>query len=228
MTHSLRLLAPLLLVGAMTGCATTSNNPADPFEGFNRGVFVFNDKLDQYALKPVATVYKKVTPSFVQTGVYNFFGNIGDVWTAVNNLLQGHFENGVTDIMRVAVNSTLGLAGLLDIGSPAGLPKHRQDFGLTLGVWGVPSGPFVMLPFLGPSTVRDTAALPADFKGDLWSYVYPVSTRNIGTGIRVIDQRAALLDASNLIEDAALDRYEFIRDGFLQRRAGKVEASVER
>lgn len=228
MKYQFRLLSALLVASTVTGCATTSNNPADPFEGFNRGVFTFNDNLDRYALKPVATVYKKVTPSFVQTGVYNFFGNIGDVWTAVNNLLQGNFEDGINDFMRVAVNSTLGIGGLLDISSEAGIEKHRQDFGLTLGVWGVPSGPFVMLPFLGASTVRDTAALPADFKGDLWGYVYPVHTRNYGTALRLIDARAGVLDASNLIEDAALDRYEFIRDGFLQRREGKLEASRER
>jgi phospholipid-binding lipoprotein MlaA len=233
MTLYHRLAGLLVIAGTMAGCATTGNtgntgNPVDPFESFNRNVFVFNDTIDKYALKPVATVYKDVTPTFVQTGVYNFFGNIGDVWTAVNNMLQGNFQDGVTDVMRVAVNSTLGFLGVLDIGSEAGLPKHRQDFGVTLGVWGVGSGPFVMLPLLGASTVRDTAALPADFVGDLWTGVYPVHTRNAGSALRVVDARAGVLDASNLIEDAALDRYEFIRDGFMQRRAGKIEASKER
>jgi phospholipid-binding lipoprotein MlaA len=130
--------------------------------------------------------------------------------------------------MRFAINSTFGLGGLIDVGSDAGLPKHRQDFGATLGVWGMRSGPYVVLPLLGPSTVRDSAALPLDWKGDLWRYVYPVNVRNTGTGVRVIDMRAGVLDASNLIEDAALDRYEFIRDAYLQRRASKISSSRER
>ena len=233
------LLAPALgLVIVLSGCATTggagsgdnaaARNPVDPYERFNRTMFNFNDKVDQYALKPVATVYKRVLPSFVQTGVYNFFGNLGDVWTAVNNLLQGRVADGVTDVMRFAVNTTLGLGGLLDIGSEAGLQKHRQDFGATLGVWGVQSGPYVVLPLLGSSTMRDSVALPVDFAGDPWTYVNPDPTRYIGTALRVVDMRAGVLDASNLVEDAALDRYEFIRDAYLQRRAGKISSNRER
>jgi phospholipid-binding lipoprotein MlaA len=214
--------------GAETADSAASRNPVDPYERFNRTMFNFNDKVDQYALKPAATVYKRVLPSFVQTGVYNFFGNLGDVWTAVNNLLQGRVADGVSDVMRFAVNTTFGLGGLLDIGSEAGLQKHRQDFGATLGVWGVQSGPYVVLPLLGSSTVRDSAALPVDFAGDPWTYVNPDPTRYIGTAVRVIDMRAGVLDASNLIEDAALDRYEFIRDAYLQRRAGKISSNRER
>jgi len=225
-------LRPVLALGvaaSLTGCAsTTAQNPVDPFEKFNRSMFTFNDKVDQYALKPAATVYKKALPSFVQTGVYNFFGNLGDVWTAANNLLQGRVEDGVSDVMRFAVNSTFGIGGLIDVGSDAGLQKHRQDFGATLGVWGVGSGPYVVLPLLGPSTVRDSVALPLDWKGDLWRYVDPVNVRNTGIGLRVIDMRAGVLDASNLIEDAALDRYEFIRDAYLQRRASKISSNRER
>jgi phospholipid-binding lipoprotein MlaA len=237
------LLPALALAAVLSGCATTattattdstgstdnaaSRNPVDPYERFNRTMFNFNDKVDQYALKPVATVYKRVLPSFVQTGVYNFFGNLGDVWTAVNNLLQGRVADGVSDVMRFAVNTTFGLGGLLDIGSEAGLQKHRQDFGATLGVWGVQSGPYVVLPLLGSSTVRDSAALPVDLAGDPWTYVTPDPTRYIGTAVRVIDMRAGVLDASNLIEDAALDRYEFIRDAYLQRRAGKISSNRE-
>lgn len=240
------LLPALGLAVVLAGCATTTTtgttgaagggtadntaarNPVDPFERFNRTMFNFNDKVDQYALKPVATVYKKVLPSFVQTGVYNFFGNLGDVWTAVNNLLQGRVADGVTDVMRFAVNTTLGLGGLLDIGSEAGLQKHRQDFGATLGVWGVQSGPYVVLPLLGSSTLRDSAALPVDFAGDPWTYVSPDPVRYGGAALRVIDMRAGVLDASNLVEDAALDRYEFIRDAYLQRRAGKISSNRER
>lgn len=207
---------------ALSGCATGSN-PRDPLENYNRAMFSFNDKLDQVVLKPAATAYENVLPSFVQTGVGNFFGNIGDVWTAVNNLLQGKLENGMTDIMRVAVNSTMGFLGVLDIGSEAGLAKHKEDFGQTLGVWGLESGPYVVLPVFGSSTVRDTAALPVDLSADLWSYKDPVNVRNIGIGVRLVDQRAALLGASSLIEDAALDKYEFTRDAYLQRRQSLVQ-----
>jgi len=217
-TQALAAVAAALL---LSGCATT-RNPQDPLEGYNRAVFSFNDTVDRTVLKPTATAYKNVTPSFVQTGVSNFFGNLSDAWSAVNNLLQGKGQAGMGDVTRVAVNSTFGIFGLLDIASEAGIPKHNEDFGQTLGTWGVPSGPFVMLPILGPSTVRDTAALPADIGGDIWKYKEPANWRNIGAAVRVVDKRAQLLDASNLLEDAALDRYEFIRDGYMQRRQSQV------
>ena len=216
-----RIGLALAIAATLSACAT-GTNPRDPLEGYNRAMFKFNDTVDQVALKPVATAYKKVTPSFVQTGVGNFFGNLSDVWSAVNNLLQGKGEAGLQDVVRVSMNSTFGLLGLIDIASQAGIPKHSEDFGQTLGWYGVQSGPYVMLPLLGPSTVRDTVALPLDITGDPWRYKDPVSVRNIGTVTRVIDKRAALLDATNLMEAAALDRYEFIRDGFLQARESKV------
>jgi phospholipid-binding lipoprotein MlaA len=128
----------------------------------------------------------------------------------------------MSDVARFALNSTLGIAGLFDIASEAGLPKHKEDFGQTLGVWGVPSGPYLVLPLLGPSTVRDTVALPVDISGDIWRYKEPTNVRNIGTALRVVDTRAGLLDASTLLEDAALDRYEFLRDGYLQRRESQI------
>ncbi len=212
----------------LSGCAAPSN-PQDPFEKFNRASFAFNDTVDRVALKPAATVYKNVTPGFVQTGVGNFFGNLSDAWSAVNNILQGKGEAGMTDFTRFALNSTFGIAGLLDIASEAGLQKHDEDFGQTLGYWGVPSGPYLMLPIFGPSTVRDTTALPADLWGDPWNHKEPANWRNIGTGVRVVDTRASILDASNLMEEAALDRYEFIRDGFLQRRQSQVfDGNTER
>ncbi|MCY0915823.1 MlaA family lipoprotein [Massilia antarctica] len=212
--------AALVAIATLSGCAT--NNPRDPLEPFNRTMFKFNDAIDQAALKPVATGYKKVVPSFVQTGVNNFFGNLADVWTGANNLMQGKGEKGMSDWTRVALNSTFGIGGLFDIASEAGLKKHNEDFGQTLGYWGVPSGPYLMLPLLGPSTVRDTSGLPVDMAANAWSYVDPTATRNVGTALRVIDARANVLDASNLMEEAALDRYEFIRDGYLQRRQGQV------
>ncbi|KQW89869.1 ABC transporter [Massilia sp. Root418] len=204
----------------LTGCA--GPNPRDPYEGFNRSMFKFNDAVDQAALKPAATAYKNVLPTFVQTGVNNFFGNLSDVWSAANGFLQGKGEQGMSDVMRVALNSTFGLLGVLDIASEAGLKKHNEDFGQTLGYWGVESGPYLMLPLLGPSTVRDTVALPLDIKADPWGYKDPVNVRNIGSVTRVIDKRAGLLDATSLMEEAALDRYEFVRDSFLQARQSKV------
>ncbi|HZX27506.1 MAG TPA: VacJ family lipoprotein [Telluria sp.] len=227
MTHSeprwRRPLFALALAAALTGCASSENaNPKDPLEKYNRAVFAFNDTVDRVALKPAATAYKRVLPQFVQTGVNNFFGNLADIWTGANNLLQGKGKDGASDLARVALNSTVGILGLVDVASSAGLRKHSEDFGQTLGAWGVPSGPYLMLPLLGPSTVRDTAALPLDWKADPWAYKEPVNWRNVGAGVRVIDQRAAILDASNLLEEAALDRYEFIRDGFLQRRESRI------
>lgn len=214
------LALAVVAAAALTGCA--GPNPRDPYEGFNRSMFKFNDAIDQAALKPAATAYKKVLPTFVQTGVNNFFGNLSDVWTAANGFMQGRGEQGMNDVMRVALNSTFGLLGVLDIASEAGLRKHNEDFGQTLGYWGVQSGPYLMLPLLGPSTVRDTVALPLDIKADPWQYKDPVNVRTIGSVTRVIDRRAVLLDASNLMEEAALDRYDFVRDSFLQARQSKV------
>jgi phospholipid-binding lipoprotein MlaA len=214
-------VSALTIAFALSGCATSSN-PQDPLESYNRVVFRFNDEIDKVALKPAAKVYQTVLPSFVQTGVGNFFGNINDAWTSVNNLLQGKVDDGMSDFMRFAFNSTFGIFGVLDIASEAHIPKHKEDFGQTLGKWGVASGPYIVLPLLGPSTLRDTVALPVDWKGDLWTYKDPVRWRNVGEGVRLVDQRAALLNASNLLEDAALDRYEFVRDAYLQRRESQI------
>jgi len=216
-----RSLLALAAAGLLAGCATPAN-PQDPFEKFNRAMFTFNDAVDRVALKPAATAYKEVLPGFVQTGINNVFSNLTDVWSGLNNLLQGKGQEGMNDLTRFAFNSTFGLAGILDIASEAGLRKHNEDLGQTLGYWGVPSGPYLMLPLLGPSTVRDATVLPLDMYGDPWSHVTPVRTRNVGVGARAVDQRATILDASNLMEEAALDRYEFIRDGYMQRRESRV------
>jgi len=200
------------------------NNPDDPLEGFNRSMFNFNESVDAAVLKPTAQAYQTMTPDFVQTGIGNFFSNIGDVWTAVNNVLQGNIGDGVNDILRFGVNSTIGLAGLIDIASAAGMPKHRADFGQTLGVWGVPSGPFVMLPILGASTLRDTIATPIDFKGDILYSQTSTAVKNSTSVLKVIDKRASALDAVSLIEEAALDKYVFIRGAYLQRRESQISA----
>ncbi len=223
MKHFSRFMC-LIVVGvaiSVSGCATFHKSP-DPFEEFNRAMFTFNDKVDDVALKPVATVYQSLMPSFIQTGIANFFGNLGDVWTAVNNLLQGKLAEGMSDITRVGFNTTFGFGGLIDLSSEVGLAKHKEDFGQTLGEWGVPAGPYVVLPFFGSSTLRDSAALPVDMRADLWGQKEPVRWRNVGTAVRLVDTRAALLGASGLLEDAALDKYEFVRDAYLQRRVGQI------
>ncbi|PRC94015.1 MlaA family lipoprotein [Solimicrobium silvestre] len=228
----MKLKALVLAVSlfALSGCATvpnedgTQSSRVDPFESMNRSTSAFNDKFDQNLFQPVARAYVNVVPGFVQTGIGNFFGNINDVWTAANSFLQGNVEDGFSDIMRFSLNSTFGFLGILDIASEARIPKHRKDFGQTLGVWGVPNGPYLVIPFLGPSVMRDAAALPADYYADLWTYTRPVYIRNIGSGVRLVDKRAGYLDASSLLEDAALDKYIFIRDAYLQRIASQIES----
>lgn len=227
MTRAILLLGILLLGGCATTSGGGSDEANDPFESYNRSMFKFNDAVDNAVLKPVATAYKDTLPSFVQTAISNFFGNIGDVWTMVNNLLQGKVEHGLNDMMRVAVNSTMGFGGVLDIASEAGLQKHKEDFGQTLGKWGVDSGPYFVLPIFGPSTIRDTAAFPVDIYGDPWTYTTPVSVRNTGAVVRIVDKRSQLLGASNLLEDAALDRYIFVRSAYLQSRANDVRDGAD-
>lgn len=204
----------------LSGCATGPNaNPRDPLEPFNRGVYKFNDVVDQAVLKPVATAYVKVTPSVVRTGVNNFFGNLGDVWSAVNSALQLHGQDAAESIMRFSFNTVFGLGGLLDIAGEAGIPRHKEDFGLTLARWGMPTGPYLVLPLLGPSDLRDTAALPVDWQGGLIRRVTPTTDRNDLYLLQTVSTRANLLGASSLLEQAALDKYSFTRDVFLQIRS---------
>lgn len=228
MSYLKRLAKPAvaLLASAciMTGCAT--KNPNDPFENYNRVMFNINEAFDHTAFKPLAMLYDTIMPNFAQTMVTNFFGNINDVWYAFNNLLQGQGEKGMTDVARVMVNSLFGLGGVIDVASNLNMPKHRADFGQTLGVWGMEAGPYVVLPLLGPSTLRDTIALPAEWYGDAWSYVGNVRVRNAGLIVRAVNYRAALLDASSLVDDAALDKYEFMRDAYLQRRYKQVHGEA--
>ncbi len=219
----LSVMALGLVVVLAQGCATGPNaNPKDPMEPLNRAVFNFNDGLDRAVLQPVATAYDQVTPSPVKTGVRNFFGNISDVWSVVNNLLQGKLKESLETFMRVSVNSTFGFGGVVDIGTEAGLPKNKQDFGQTLGVWGFDAGPYVVLPLFGPSSVRDTAGRVVDTSADLVSNTRNVPTRNSLTVLRVVDTRAQLLGATEILEQAALDKYSFTRDLYLQRRAASI------
>lgn len=217
------MTALALLLVLVQGCATGPNiNPADPMEPLNRAVFNFNDGIDRAVLKPVATAYDQVTPSPFKTGVRNFFGNISDVWSVVNNLLQLKIEHSLETFMRVSVNSTLGFGGLLDIGTEMRLSKNKQDFGQTLGVWGFDAGPYVVLPLFGPSSVRDTVGSVVGGGADLVNNLsnQPMSTSL--TLLRLVDRRAELLGSTNILDQAALDKYSFTRDLYLQRRASSI------
>ncbi len=221
--NTLRNACAGLMLLVLQACATGPNvNPADPLEPLNRTVFSLNDGLDRAIFKPVATAYKAVTPSPVRTGVNNFFNNISDVWSVVNNALQLRPKETLETGMRVAVNTFLGLAGVLDIGTEAGLPRNRQDFGQTLGYWGVASGPYLVLPFFGPSSVRDTVGTVVDSSVDLVNNVKNVPTRNSLIGLRVVDKRAEFLGVTGVLDEAALDKYSFTRDLYLQRRASSI------
>ncbi|AET90218.1 lipoprotein, VacJ family [Burkholderia sp. YI23] len=206
-------------VVALAGCATvTTPTKGDPFESYNRTMFTINDKVDQYALKPVAQGYVWAVPEPVRNSVTNFFSNIGDVYIAANNLLQLKIADGVSDIMRVAINTVFGVGGLFDVATVAKLPKHAGDFGLTLGHYGVPSGPYLVLPLLGPSTVRDSSGLVVDYFGNPLTYVSPDSVSWALYGVNLINVRANLLGATDVLSDAALDKYSFVRNAYLQRR----------
>lgn len=210
---------------AVSGCASTSTqtaaeaHPDDPWEGFNRRVFVFNDVLDRYALKPVATGYRKVTPDPVQTGVGNFFSNLGEVRTVINSLLQGKPANAGLATSRFLINSTVGIGGLLDYATLMEINASDEDFGQTLAVWGWEDSRYLVLPLLGPSTLRDTTGLPADMAAYPVTYVEDDATKIGLTALNIVDIRAGLLDQEKLISG---DRYRFIRDAFLQRRQFEI------
>lgn len=216
-----KVVAVALMAAALSGCAT-SGNQKDPIEGFNRAMFSFNEGLDTVIIKPVAQGYDAVMPSPVRTGVTNFFGNIADFFIGVNNLLQGKPAEAASDIGRVLVNSTIGILGLIDVASDMGMDKHEEDFGQTFGRWGVGDGAYVVLPVFGPRTVRDTVGLVLDVKADPIANVDDISTRNSLLALRIVDNRADLLPADKVIEEAALDKYAYIRDGYLQRRRSLI------
>jgi phospholipid-binding lipoprotein MlaA len=203
----------------LSGCATVQTpDERDPWESMNRSVFSFNDKLDRIVLKPVATVYRDVVPSFARQGVHNFFGNLSDVWSAVNNALSGRKRETGDSISRVFVNTTVGVLGLFDVATDLKIERHKADFGTTLGRWGVKPGPYVVLPLLGPTTLRGVAALPVDYSANLTNQFSEAATRDTLTVLNVVDTRATYLGASNAVDGAALDGYSFIRDVYLQRQ----------
>ena len=212
-----------LFVGCASIPAGVEPSARDPWEPFNRSVFEFNEGLDKYLLKPIVAAYRFILPEIVRDGIYNFFSNYSDIYTALQNLLQGKPDLAFNDLMRVAVNTLFGLGGLMDVATPGGLPKHKEDWGQTFGVWGVPSGPYLVLPFFGPSTIRDTFGTAADLETDyLFKYIPDVGLRNSITGLRVINARNTFYEAGDLLDGAALDKYSFIRDAYLQRREYQI------
>jgi len=206
------------------GCAGNPayQNPKDPWEPFNRVVFQFNDDFDNAFLKPVAKGYQAITPAPVDRGITNFFENLADVRNTVHNALQFKMARAATSVGRIVVNSTLGVLGFVDVASNMNMPRYNEDFGQTLAVWGLPAGPFVVLPLLGPSTGRDTVGLVGDWYTDPITYVNDEGVARGIKALRIIDRRADLLAASKVLEQAALDPYSFVRDAYLQRRHSDI------
>ena len=218
------LYVALAAVAAMgTGCASGPNaNPKDPLEPMNRSISRFNDSLDENVLKPAATTYKDATPELLQKGVRNVFNNLSDIWSTVNNGLQLKGRDTAESLMRSVVNTVFGIYGIFDVATEIGLERHPEDFGQTLGAWGVPNGPYVVLPLFGPSTLRDTAGMPVDTSADYVRNLDHIPTRNSTMTVRVVAKRADLLGASGLLSEAAIDKYSFTRDAYLQYRRNQI------
>jgi len=222
----LKHLRAVVLCGALSlsvlgGCAS-NGNPRDPLEPLNRAVYAFNDGVDTVLFRPAAEVYRFVLPGFVQTGISNFFSNLNDVIVLLNNLLQGKLNRAGSDLARLMVNTSVGVLGLIDVATALELEQHNEDFGQTLGYWGIGDGPYLVLPLLGPSNVRDTVGWVGDFHAWPVTYIDNDRTRYTLIGVRFISLRAELLEATRILETAALDPYEFVRDSFLQRRRNLI------
>jgi len=221
-------LVCLVTLASLDGCSTIRAARAgpgqrlDPWENWNRKVFAFNEGLDEKVLKPVATAYSEIVPQPVRNGVGNFFGNVLDAWSAVNNMLQGKFTAGFDDMTRVGTNTVFGLFGVVDVASEMGLDHHYEDFGQTLGRWGVGAGAYLVLPVFGPSSLRDAAALPLDRAASPALLINGGSTQAGIITLQIINTRANLLGATRVIDDISLDKYTFIRDAYLQRRRSLV------
>ena len=207
----------------LAGCATAPGaNPRDPWEPMNRGIFQFNETFDEVAFKPTAIVYKTVTPRLVRAGVTNFFNNLGDAWSLFNNVLQGKPRAAVETYFRITVNTFWGMGGVSDVATEIGVESRTEDFGQTLGLWGIPTGPYLVLPFFGPSSLRDALATPADTFGYPVTLVNPVSLRNSLAALNAVDKRANYLRAGEMLDESALDKYAFSRDFFLQKRRNDI------
>lgn len=214
------LFTSLLLAGCNTINLSAYTQQKDPFESVNRSVFKFNDTVDRAVVKPVAQGYAKVVPGPIKTMVSNFFSNLDDVVVTANDILQFKFRQAVSDGARVAFNSTFGLLGLINITDR--LDKHNEDFGQTLGYWGVPSGPYLVLPILGPSTIRDGTGRYTDSYFSVISNTKDVPARNSAWAVEGLDTRVGLLEEEKVLDDAVIDRYSFIRDAYLQHRQSLV------
>ena len=218
---SVLMIAAVVLV--LQGCASVkAADPRDPWESMNRSVYQFNDVVDAVAIKPATEVYTKVLPSFVRTGIHNFLGNLSDVWSMANSAMQLKGQATAETFMRINVNTFFGLGGLLDVASEMRLEKRKEDFGQTLGYWGVKPGPYLVLPLLGPSTLRDALATPVDFQGNPSQMFTDEATRNSLTVTRILDVRSGLLQTVDVIKAASLDPYTFVRDGYLQKRKNDI------
>jgi phospholipid-binding lipoprotein MlaA len=207
---------------ALVAGATSAQSANDPFERANRAIFGFNEALDSAVLTPVAKGYQAAVPELVRSGVSNFFGNFGDGWSAINNLLQGKGEAAGTMTMRVAANTLFGIGGIFDVASDLGMERSTEDFGQTLGRWGMPGGPYIVWPLLGPSTARDTLGRPLDL---VWSHALVINDAGVNlslSALNLIDTRASLLSASRVVDGIALDKYTFIRDAYIARRRNLV------
>lgn len=213
------------LVAMASAAAPAQSQPQssnDPFEGYNRIVFSFNDKLDNAIVAPLARGYEAVVPELLRTGVSNFFGNFGDAWSAINQALQGKGEAAATMTMRVATNTLFGIGGVFDVASDLGMERQSEDFGQTLGRWGLPAGPYFVWPLFGPSTIRDSVGRPLDMSWSPSRLTDHEASAYAITGLSLIDTRASLLGASKVLDGIALDKYTFVRDAYIVRRRNLV------
>lgn len=215
-----------LVVGVLflSACASLPGGPSkgDPFESYNRAMFSFNDNLDEYILRPVSEGYDKILPSPIKTGVSNFFSNLGDIFVIINDLLQFKFTQAIGDTSRFILNTTMGFGGLIDVATPIGLPKHDEDFGQTFATWGIPQGPYVILPFFGSRTLLGTGGFVIESVFDPVYNIEKTDTLYATASLRFIDARYNLLDESRIVDQAALDKYSFVRDAYLQHRKNLI------
>lgn len=225
----LAAFALLGLLGLLGACSHVPvADPRDPLESFNRDVYRFNEVVDGALVRPVATVYRDHVPDPMRTGVSNFFGNLRDFWSFLNAGLQLRPREAVENLLRFQVNTFLGFGGVLDIASEMGIERTRLDFGQTLGRWGVPTGPYLVLPLLGPSNLRDAMGIGVETRGDLLQGLGDAGAHTGLTALRVVDARANLLRATEMLDGAALDPYSFVRDVSLQRRAGQIGDLIDK
>jgi len=211
----------ILLLPLLSACASTTTQ-VDPFESFNRKVYSFNDTIDRAAVKPIAQAYEKAVPNPIRAGVSNILSNLNDISVAFNNILQGKFKNAFSDLGRFTINTTVGLLGIFDVASTSGLDKNDEDFGQTLGYWGIGDGPYIVLPFFGPSNLRDSVSRVVDIKTSATNLMLEPKDRNILFGFNIIHRRSQLLNASNILSIAAIDEYEFVRDAYFQKRLNQI------